>query len=184
MSSLPAKTTCTQFLCPQHKMMSVDLKRIREQTIKLFKGGFKATFCHFIATLKRTENKAPGPIEIIFAKYDKGLNQAMMNLVWRPFTIGPLAIDALTGKLKENLRLGPVVSLRENGETGEAHFSKAVCLQATDYIITGILITAEMHNIYERPWEAPQESKTIKSLIHDIYLLFSHTLSLEMPLTF
>lgn len=62
--------------------------------------------------------------------------QAMMNLVWGPFTIGPLAIDALTRKLKENLWLGPVVSLRENGETGEAHFSKAVCLQAADYIIT------------------------------------------------
>ena len=62
--------------------------------------------------------------------------QAMMNLLWGPFTIRHLAIDALTGKLKEKLRLGPVVSLGENGDTGEAHFSKAVCLQAADYIIT------------------------------------------------
>lgn len=61
--------------------------------------------------------------------------QAMMNLLWGTFTIGHLAIDALTRKLKEKLQFGPVVSLGENGETGEAHFSKAVCLQAADYII-------------------------------------------------
>lgn len=62
--------------------------------------------------------------------------QAMMNLLWGTFTIGHSAIDALTRKLKEKLQFGPVVSLGENGETGEAHFSKAVCLQAADYIIT------------------------------------------------
>lgn len=62
--------------------------------------------------------------------------QAMMNLLWGPFTTGHLAIDALTRMLKEKLQFGPVVSLGETGETGEGHFSKVVCLQAADYIIT------------------------------------------------
>lgn len=31
----------------------------REQTIKLIKGASNTTFCHFIATLKRTKNKSP-----------------------------------------------------------------------------------------------------------------------------
>lgn len=61
-----------------------------------------------------------------------------MSLLWGPFTIGHLVIDALTRKLKEKASFGPVVPLGKNGEAGEAHFSKAVCLpppQATDYIM-------------------------------------------------
>lgn len=61
--------------------------------------------------------------------------QAMMSLLWKPFTIGHLLIDALTRKLKEKAWFGPVVPLGKSGEPGEAHFSKAVCLQATDYIM-------------------------------------------------
>lgn len=61
--------------------------------------------------------------------------QAMMSLLWGPFTIGRLVIDGLTRKLKEKASFGPVVPLRENGEAGEAHFSKALCLQATDSIM-------------------------------------------------
>lgn len=61
--------------------------------------------------------------------------QAMMSLLWGPLTIGRLVIDALTRRLKEKASFGPVVPLGKNGEAGEAHFSKAVCLQATDYIM-------------------------------------------------
>lgn len=59
----------------------------------------------------------------------------MMSLLWGSFTIGHLVIDDLTGKLKEKPCFVFVVSLGENEEAGEAHFSKAVCLQATDYIM-------------------------------------------------
>lgn len=61
--------------------------------------------------------------------------QAMMSLLWKPFTIGHLVIDAFTRKLKEKAWFGTVVPLRKSGEPGEAYFSKAVCLQATDYIM-------------------------------------------------
>ena len=61
--------------------------------------------------------------------------QAMRSLLWGPFTTGRLVIDALTRNLKEKACFGPVVPLREKGEPGEAHFSKAVCLQAADYIM-------------------------------------------------
>lgn len=61
--------------------------------------------------------------------------QATRSLLWEPFTTGHLVIDALTGKLKRKACFGPAVPLRENGEPREAHFSKAVCLQAADYIM-------------------------------------------------
>lgn len=52
--------------------------------------------------------------------------QAMVSLLWGPFTVQHLIIDALTRELKEKAWFGPGVPLGENGELGEAHFSNSL----------------------------------------------------------
>lgn len=49
--------------------------------------------------------------------------QAMMNLVWG-LSLDPWLLMLWPEAQGKSYRLGPVVSLRENEETGEAHFPK------------------------------------------------------------